>query len=94
MLSKRKTGDWGEELIARLYEARGYGIVARNYRCRSGEIDLLCSRKNILYSVEIKTRNSEFFGFPEESVSARKKERWVRCTYYFLDLMKKTDLLK
>jgi len=56
--------------------ARGYRIVARNWRCREGEIDLVVwSRRGDLVFCEVKTRSSARFGVPAEAVTAAKQRR-------------------
>jgi putative endonuclease len=56
--------------------ARGYRIVARNWRCREGEIDLVVwSRRGDLVFCEVKTRSSARFGVPAEAVTPVKQRR-------------------
>lgn len=78
--ARQRLGVWGERIVADYYERRGYAIIARNYRCRFGELDLVCTKGLSLYSVEVKTRRSLVFGFPEESVLEQKKRRLLRLT--------------
>ncbi|HZY78599.1 MAG TPA: YraN family protein [Cyclobacteriaceae bacterium] len=73
MTSKIQTGNDGETLAARYLVAKGYEIVARNYRYGRAEIDLIVKKGNWLVFVEVKTRASEAFGFPEEFVDKEKE---------------------
>lgn len=73
--ARRRLGDVGEELAARFLAERGYVVVTRNYRCASGEIDLVCRDEDTLAFVEVKTRRGGAFGLPEEAVTARKLAR-------------------
>ena len=72
-------GKWGESLAAAYYQKNGYVLLARNFRCAHGELDLICSRKNTLYIIEVKTRQSSTFGYPEEAVTEKKFKRMQRC---------------
>jgi putative endonuclease len=69
-------GRHGEALAARAYRARGYRVVARNWRAgRSGELDLVVAAGRTLVVCEVKTRTSTAFGVPAEAVDARKQAR-------------------
>jgi putative endonuclease len=73
---RQRLGARGEQLVAEWYAARGYRIVARNWRCREGEIDLVVwSRRGDLVFCEVKTRSSARFGVPAEAVTAAKQRR-------------------
>jgi putative endonuclease len=76
-LSKKALGAYGENLVARWYEARGYRVVERNWRCREGEIDVIVALANTIVFCEVKTRRSEAFGLPAEAVGW-KKQRKIR----------------
>ena len=75
----RALGRWGEELVARHLAARGWRILAANYRCRFGEIDLIVQDGGYLAFVEVKLRKDSRFGLPLEAVTQRKQER-LRAT--------------
>lgn len=68
MSDKIKTGSKGENLAADFLKRKGFEIVARNYRHKHAEIDLIVKRDNWLIFVEVKTRSSVSFGQPEEFV--------------------------
>src|SRR5687768_9679301 len=68
MSDKIKTGTKGENLAAEFLKGEGFEIVARNYRFKRAEIDLIIRRENWLIFVEVKTRSSTAFGEPEEFV--------------------------
>ena len=81
---KKNVGDWGEEQVARYYAAQGFHILERKWRCKKGEIDLICSKSRSLYVVEVKTRRSLLFGNPEEAVTRAKRNRIMRCAAVYL----------
>ncbi|MGN1415145.1 MAG: YraN family protein [Anaerovoracaceae bacterium] len=76
---RQTLGKLGEDLAAGLLTGEGYEILARNYRCRYGELDLIACRDGILTFVEVKTRQSSRFGAPAEAVTAEKQKK-IRCT--------------
>jgi putative endonuclease len=72
------------ELLAAAYlESHGLAIVARNVRCRLGEIDLVCRDGATLVIVEVRQRASRDFGGALGSVTWRKQRRIIRATQYF-----------
>lgn len=68
-------GRRGEDLAARNLSGKGYELVARNWRCPYGELDLVCRDGETLAFVEVRTRRGRTLGTPEESITARKQER-------------------
>jgi len=69
------TGAAGEDAAAARYVARGYRLLARNWRCRLGEIDLVVERDGVLVLCEVKTRRGDGFGGGHEAVTARKQAK-------------------
>lgn len=76
--SRTALGRAGEEAAARWLAARGYQILARNFRVRGGELDLVCRHDGVLVFVEVKSRRSTSFGHAVESVSRQKQMR-LKC---------------
>ena len=72
---RRALGASGEDLAAAWYEARGYQLLDRNWRCREGELDLVLQRGRELVFCEVKTRTSAAFGVPAEAVTPTKQRR-------------------
>ncbi|MGD2082776.1 MAG: YraN family protein [Chromatiales bacterium] len=64
--------------------ARGLVPVARNYRCRSGEIDLIMGERETLVFVEVRYRSSLTFGGPLESVTPAKQRRILAAARHYL----------
>jgi putative endonuclease len=73
--TRRIVGDAGEDAVAAWYEAAGYSVVARNWRVREGELDVIARRNGVLVFCEVKTRRGDAFGGPAEAVTARKQAR-------------------
>ena len=68
MDERRELGNKGEELAARFLKKIGYKIMARQFRTRFGEIDLVAKDGHEIVFVEVKTRQTLEFGHPEEAV--------------------------
>ncbi|MFK4434977.1 putative endonuclease [Paenibacillus sp. RC73] len=69
---RKAKGALGEQAAASFLENLGYRIIERNWRCRSGEMDLIASREDILVFIEVRSRSSSNYGTPAESITARK----------------------
>lgn len=72
---RRSLGNRGETAAAAWYEDHGYQVLARNWRCRQGEIDLIVRRDHVVAFCEVKTRSSTAFGLPVEAVTRQKRAR-------------------
>jgi putative endonuclease len=70
-------GRRGEDLAAERLTANGYEIVARNWRCEIGEVDLVAKDGSDLVIVEVRTRRGRALGTPEESITPRKRARLI-----------------
>lgn len=68
-------GATGEELAARWYTGSGYQVLARNWRCGDGELDLIVARGGLVVFCEVKTRRGAAFGTPVEAVTVGKQRR-------------------
>ena len=84
MVDRQALGRWGEDLAVRHLEAEGLEVVARNWRCREGELDLVARDGGVLVFVEVKTRTSARFGAPAEAVTPRKAARIRRLSQRWL----------
>lgn len=81
---RQKLGKFGEKLACKYLRERGYKIVDQNYRTRNGEIDIVAEEGKILVFIEVKTRTSRVFGFPEEAIDVRKQYKLAKTAEHYL----------
>jgi len=77
-------GRKGERIACRFLLRQGYDILARRYRGRSGELDIVAFESDILVFVEVKTRSSRQFGEPWEFVDWQKQQKLRRTAEAFI----------
>jgi putative endonuclease len=77
-------GRAGEDAALAAYETRGFHLVARNWRCSFGELDLVMHRRGLLVFCEVKTRAGSAFGGAFEAVTREKRARLRRLAQAFL----------
>ena len=85
-----KFGEWGEGVAGRYLENQGFTILERNFRCRSGEIDLIVQKGDLLCFVEVKSRKGTYTGYPSEAVTRTKQEHIRRVASYYLHTHRRT----
>jgi putative endonuclease len=78
-------GRRGERVAERYLRRAGYVVLARNWRCPEGELDLVLTDGRRIVVCEVKTRSSERFGAPAEAVDAEKMDRIRRLARRWLD---------
>ncbi len=83
--SRTRLGDAGERFVERQLTGRGWTILARKWRGRSGEIDLVADDGTLIVLVEVKTRRGESHGRAEESVTPAKCARLIRLGQEYLE---------
>ena len=81
---RQQLGDAGEDAAAGLLVAQGFTVIARNHRTRRGEVDLIAERGELLVFAEVRTRSTDAFGTPEQTVDARKQARVIAAARDFL----------
>ena len=84
MAQHNDLGKIGEQLAVEYLEAKGYEIVTRNYVFQKAEIDIIAKHDNQIICVEVKTRNSDFFGDPQEFVTKSKNKLLVKAMDAFI----------
>jgi putative endonuclease len=89
--ARLRLGQRGEDAARAFLEARGIRIVAANFSCSAGEIDLVGQEGTTLIFVEVKTRSSRAFGPPQFAVHHRKQRQIARAAQWYLAAQRKTD---
>lgn len=84
-MNNKVIGKIGEDAACAALEEKGYEILERNYRCKEGEIDIICRKNNNISFVEVKTRQSDLFGLPREAVTKEKQKTIRNVAAYYLN---------
>ncbi|TMK32089.1 MAG: YraN family protein [Actinobacteria bacterium] len=82
--ARASLGRAGEDAAAALYARRGFRIVARNWRCALGELDLIVEREGTFIFCEVKARRGDGFGGGYEAVTARKQRKLRQLAEVFV----------
>jgi len=77
-------GKKSEKKAANFLKKNGYSILAMNYRCKFGEIDIIAEKDDLLVFVEVKARTSAKYGMGYESVTAAKQEKLLKTAYVYM----------
>ena len=86
-MTARSAGNRGEAAAARWLRQRGYTLLAGQWRCRFGELDLIArDRAGLLCFVEVKLRGNLTVGLPREYVDGRKQERLRRAAALYMSV--------
>ncbi len=81
---RKATGQSGESAVCRWLEARGYEVEARNWRCRTGELDIVAVRGDLIAFVEVRSVTTDFVGSPTVTVLPAKQARVARAADAYL----------
>ncbi len=87
----KQLGDAGETAARQFLVERGYDILATNYLCREGEIDIICFHSGTIVFVEVKTRSSDDDALPEENITPRKRRQMENAARSWLNSRKEPD---
>lgn len=88
---KKRLGERGEDAAASYLERTGMTIVERNWRCKSGEVDIIALDGDVLVLCEVKTRRTSAKGTPDEAVTLTKQRRYARLAAAYLQHAGLTD---
>lgn len=80
----RQLGQWGEEQVAEKLRREGWSVLARNFRCRMGEIDIVAEDGTFLAFVEVKLRKDDRFGSACEAVTPAKQRKLRTAAQFYL----------
>ena len=78
MAAKDGVGKYGERVALRHLEDAGFEILARNWRCPDGEIDIVARDREVIVICEVKTRSGLGYGLPAEAITRKKADRLRR----------------
>jgi len=92
-MSNQSFGKLGEETATKYLKSLGYKILARNFRTRWGEIDIVCRDGACLVFAEVKTRADESYGAPEAAVTRAKQEHLIKAAQIYLTQKKMPQAL-
>ena len=84
MAKTKQLGNWGERYAAAYLEKKGFRLVAQNWRCRAGELDLIMQAGPTLVFVEVKTRRGDSSAVPELAMTAQKQAQLFRVIEQYL----------
>jgi putative endonuclease len=88
-----ESGKKGESIAVSFLKKNGYEIIEKNYKVSGVEIDIIAKMGNTISFIEVKTRKSNDFGFPEEFVNREKSRRIIRGAKLFFASKKNEDYL-
>ena len=83
-MNKRETGSRYENLAASFLEEKGFRILEKNYRRKTGEIDLIARDGSVLVFAEVKYRHGDAYGNPADAVGSVKQHRIRRTAEWYL----------
>ncbi len=84
MNQRQQMGQHGEKIAVAYFVAKGYKIVALNWRCSTGELDIIAEDNQTLVFVEVRTRRGQRFGLATESITPTKKTRLIELAHAYL----------
>ncbi|WP_458126364.1 YraN family protein [Paenibacillus sp. Z3-2] len=92
-LTRQQKGRLGEEAACRWLRENDYRIIRQNWRCRSGEIDIIASCEGLIVFVEVRSRSGAAqYGTPQESVDMRKMQQVRSTASVYLQMTGEADL--
>jgi putative endonuclease len=84
MPNNTQKGFEGEEIAVNYLLKSGYSVLERNWRTKHLEIDIIAKKNETLAIVEVKWRNSDVFGSPEEFVTKAKQKKIIKAAHFYL----------
>ena len=84
LTQKREYGNEAEDLAAEYLKQNGYKIIARNYACKTGEIDIIAQKGGCLVFAEVKARSTQAFGGPVSAVTPAKQKKVANTAMCFI----------
>ncbi|WP_028509956.1 YraN family protein [Ruminococcus sp. NK3A76] len=84
-MSRRQTGDIGEQAVCDMLIRHGYEILDRNFTVRGGEIDIIAKKNGLIAFVEVKTRKHDPLTSGEDAINYNKKKHLIYAAQRYLD---------
>ncbi len=81
---RKQVGNRGESLAEDYIKRKGYKIIHRNYRCKLGEIDIIAKDGDTIVFIEVRTKQNENFGSPQDSVTSTKISKISKTALNFI----------
>lgn len=91
-MNNSSLGKIGEQKACDFLRHKGYKIVAQNYRCKIGEIDIIAEKQDEVIFVEVKTRTGTRFGYPAEAVNYHKQQKILKTALCYLSHLHRGDV--
>ncbi|MGL4913592.1 MAG: YraN family protein [Romboutsia sp.] len=83
-MNNREKGEVGENIASKYLISKGAQIIERNYRIKSGEIDIIAKLDNELVFIEVKSRTNNRYGIPSEGVNNKKIKKITNTAKYYM----------
>ncbi len=80
----KKIGRLGEKMAAKYLKRQGYKIIAKNYNTHYGEIDIIATKNNCVAFIEVKTRTSLRYGYPEQAIHPWKLQHFQNAVQSYI----------
>ena len=81
---RKQLGDNSEAMAQNYLEQRGYRLVQKNFRCKTGEIDLIMQKGDMLIFAEVRSKTSSRYGEPLDTVNKTKQDKIKKAAAYYL----------
>lgn len=81
---RKQLGNDSETIAQQYLEQRGYMLIQANFRCKTGEVDLIMQKENLLVFVEVRSKSSSRYGEPLETVDKTKQDKIRKAAGYYL----------
>ena len=92
-MRSHELGKWGENVAAQFLQEKGLQILERNWRCEEGELDIIALENDTIVMVEVRTRTSDAYGTPEESLTHQKRRHLENSALTYLQEHECLDML-
>jgi putative endonuclease len=86
MAEHNHTGQTGEAMAATYLSKKGYTVLHRNYRYKRAEVDIIARKEKLLVFVEVKTRQTDLHGWPEDAVTWKKRKMLLATADHFIHI--------